>query len=297
MKYMTFTQARKMSDAIRASFTELLRDRRVVKRKAANQWRFFSTCLARTLGDVIDEPRFSNIRLAQYKFEIETKLCGHYRWSMMYRRFIFALMHRRDVERLRLDLGDDYPSTGGYFLLIENVRSRPNHAPHTYITESERVVDIVESCIAAEFDAYKALPRINVKTLLRWYRKDSSGIRGLIRTLRTLARYGWTIGNAYNPSEKLLLAIRVCEIRSKRAVVETQEYWRIWWWSCTKGAYRRRCGYATTRHTYLLTKVRRKWYIANKLPAAAVLRDRRRPKLHLIKRYQKRWMQRTRDKI
>lgn len=267
MEFLTLAEARERAAEIRASFDALMDIPSVVVRKNSAQWRYFRLCLERTLGAPGEALAWSPLQIAQYKFEIEDKLRRLYLRGGQPFAFVFRLVSRRDASREHLVDDDDYPETGGYYLLVRDRGEAADLPPSTVAISRAQIEMVVAECIDAEFDAYRALPAIDEPKLLRWFAADGPAYRDLIHTLSQMARRAWILTNPQNPSTKRLMAIKVAAILDGRAVVRTTEYWYLRWWGTIEGKYRYPYR-ETNRQTYILTQRGADWLVQENIRPA-----------------------------
>ena len=135
MEFLTLEQLRECVVEIRAAFNALMENQTLAVRKDARQWRFFRSCLERTLAalpgtwsaDRVHWPSVTGAalaaipgrwpmhppqQLAQFKFEVEDKLRRFYLRHSGPIDFVFSLVHRRDAVRDRLIVDPRYPQCG-----------------------------------------------------------------------------------------------------------------------------------------------------------------------------------------
>ena len=75
------------------------------------------------------------------------------------------------------------------------------------------------------------------------------------------------MSNPLNPSTKRLLAIDVKELRARKAVVRTTEYWYLRWWSTVEQKYR--YPYRETNHqTYIVVYIDGRWLVEENIRPA-----------------------------
>lgn len=231
-----------------------------IKQDAA-QWRYFRECLERTLGGPAMAMRWSKPQLIQYKFEIEEKLRRAYLRGGRRFEFIFRLVSRRDAAR-HYQLDDNYPETGGYYLLVRDRRLSADLDPTLESAAATRayIEMVVQSALDSLFAAFKALPEIDDTEFLRWHTKDGPAHRDTMNILVNHAKRGWIITNPLNPSTKQLLKIKLIELGNGKAVVRTTEYQFLRWWSTVEGKYV--YPYRETNiHTYYLSQYGDKWLV------------------------------------
>lgn len=261
MEFLSIDEVHERAAEIRAAFFALVEDETLAARKGARQWQFLRLCLERTLGMSSDEwPSEHSQQVAQFKFEIESKLRGFYLRHGRPVDFVFSLVHRRDAARDRLVVDPRYPVTANYHLLVRD-RRIDGEGAHWARAETRAYLEkVVASCIDAEFSAYQALPGIDEAALLHWFWREGGAYRDLINTLTQLRRRGWGLSNPYNPSTKRLLAVEIKEIRDRDAVARTTEYWYLRWWSTVEQKYRYPYR-ETNRQTYILVNTIDGWLV------------------------------------
>jgi len=254
MEFLNLGEVRERAPELRRALDQLLRNRALVSRVDAAQWQFLRLCLDRTLGESSAPVPWGTLQAAQYKFEIETKLRRLYLRGGEPLPFIFRLVSRRDAQRHQLVADANYPETAGYHLLVRERRDPSVEIVESLVVTREYIEMVVTSCIDAEFDAYKALPMIDVEKLHRYFAIDGPAYRDVLHLLQRHAARGWVLTNFGNPSTKRLLAINVKEIRPDHVVVRTTEYWYLRWWGTMENRY---CYpyRETNTHTYILKQV------------------------------------------
>ncbi|MDP2817717.1 MAG: hypothetical protein Q8O29_05455 [Polaromonas sp.] len=259
MEFLTLAEARERATEIRAWFNLLMDNRKLAPQKNAAQWQFFRLCLDRTLGASPQVPDWRPLQIAQYKFEVENKLRRLYLRDSQPLVFIFRLASRRDARRENLVVDDDYPETGGYHLLVSD-RQDAAGSPQSVTTNREHIEMVIAACMDAEFEAYRALPKIDDTKTSPWFVSQGPAHRDLLHSLERVAQRGLVLTNPRNPSTRRLLSINVKEIINDKAVVRTTEYWYLRWWSSIEGKYYYPYR-QTTHHTYILKQYDANWLV------------------------------------
>ena len=279
MEFLTWKQVRDQGSEVGAALQALLASPSVVFRPNARQWRFLSDC-ARALLDPRQAPAFGDLappQAAQLKFEITDKLRRYYARREKPPRYVFHLVHRRDMASLLTD-PDEYPTVSGYAVLVRDggmdlpiASSRGE--PHELKLYFER---LVAGALDAEFDAYLALPRVETVGLLRWFDPEGPAFAEIVDRLQQRARVGSIISNPLNPSTKRLCSVRVRSLHAPEATVSTTEYWYLRWWDRRRKEY----VYAyreTNRQTYLLREGKGAWKVWQNLrPGPRIVLQNRR---------------------
>jgi hypothetical protein len=94
-----------------------------------------------------------------------------------------------------------------------------------------------------EFDAYKALPEINLEKLEKYYSSYCSDeFERIIKKLERRKANGQTIGNINNPSSFSIESIKICGERlllssSMELILLTNEHWYLRWFNVNTGMY------------------------------------------------------------
>ncbi|MGH9886056.1 MAG: hypothetical protein ACREBE_11035 [bacterium] len=236
---------------------------------------FLRACFARlmneTTEDLLVEPR----KAAQYRFEIERRLRTYFQAAGPPLAFVFLLTDRGTAVRQGF-VGEDYPATSGYVLLVTHAR------PEVVAQPSEQglrefLVRLVEDAARAEFAAYAAMPAVNLSLLEGLFVPDGSAYRRIQNIVEQRAKDRWTIRvPEYNPSTMRVLSVRVSELSGTTATVYTQEYWYLRWWSEIENHYA--YIYNETNHQrYLLAHVGDRWLVdANIYPPPRATTAKRR---------------------
>lgn len=265
MEFMTLAEVRACAGNLQTAFDDLIENRKLAYRKAAMQWSFLRQCLERTLGTCRDVASYTPLQLAQYKFEVETKLRRFYLGPGQPVDFVFSLVHKRDALRVAVD--PDYPETHGYYLLVRDRREAKEKGVTSLAEERAYIEKVVAACIDAEFEAYQALPTIDEARLTKWFARTGAAYNDLIHTLTKLAQRGWVLTNPLNPSTKRLLAIAVSKVDGGKAWIRTTEYWYLRWWSTVEGKYRYPYR-ETNRQTYILIETPDGWLVEENIRPA-----------------------------
>ncbi len=117
----------------------------------------------------------------------------------------------------------------------------------------------VREAINAEFQAYWALPKMDLSALKPFY--TEGGTLPIENTLTTYQTRNWLISNAFNPSTVEVLAVDIVKIQGDYAQVKTKEYWLLCWYSPEQARFVSRVK-DITDHFYVLTKDKNgKWFI------------------------------------
>lgn len=104
---------------------------------------------------------------------------------------------------------------------------------------TEQVLSVVKNAIQAEFNAYKKLPKINLKDLDKYFTKTGSARARIVHLLNRHKVRGWVINNPLNPSTSELLDIKLKKVESNKATVTTEEYWYLRWFDVNTSKYSR----------------------------------------------------------
>ena len=241
MEFMTVEQIRAASPAIGEALRGLLESRSLAHKSNAGQWRFLSASLQCILG-APHPSEFDDLappHAAQLKFEVSDKLKRYYTRRQAAPRYIFQLVHRRELSSLDLSDPDDYPGLGGYVLLVRDgdidlppPRSRTERSDLRLYLER-----VVGGAVDAEFNAYLALPRMDLDVLKPWFDSEGPAFAEIADRVRQRARMGSVISNALNPSTKRLCSVQVRRVLPSEATVGTVEYWYLRWWDRREQEY------------------------------------------------------------
>ncbi|MFN0164349.1 MAG: hypothetical protein ACKVQQ_24185 [Burkholderiales bacterium] len=267
MEFLTLSETRARAADIRAAFDNLMENRWLASKRNAAQWKYFQACLEKTLHGSAAALAWAPLQIAQYKFEVEDRLRRLYLRGGPPLKYVFRLFSRRDAWRDNLVVDEDYPDTGGYYLLIRE-RKEPDGDFATGLAEARaRIEMVVAEAAQSEFEAYRALPKLDTAPLLRWFAEEGAAYRDLLHTLTRVSQRGWILTNPQNPSTRRLMAIRVKEIKGDSAVARTTEYWYLRWWSTVEGKYRYPYR-ETDRQTYILVRRGAHWLVQENIRPA-----------------------------
>lgn len=263
MLYLSVAEARSRKEELRSALRHLLSTKALVTRPVAAQWKLLETCLERLLST--DAPsEFEGqapARLAQLKFEAQDRLRRFYLRPGQELPLLFTLIHHRDLELHGLP--EDYPSAGGYCVLVRDVRQDTLNLP------SSRDVRLyleraVAEAVDAEFAAYLNLPQVDDQRLSTWFVTGGPAYKEIMNLLERHRQREWVLRNPLNPSTKRLIAIDVREVGREEAVVKTTEYWYLRWWSERDHAYTYPYR-ETNRQTYVLRREDGDWKVYQNL--------------------------------
>ena len=257
--YLSWSEVRARGDEIRAAFARLLSSPRVAARPTSRQWAFLRACFERLMDPSAEEVSMEPRKAAQYRLEVEKRLRRYYRSAGPALAFVFLLADRGSAVRQDL-VGEDYPSSSGYVLLVSHARPEVVAAP-SELELREYLVRLVEDAARAEFAAYVSTPEVSLSSLDGIFVHDGPAYRRIRNVVEQHARRGWTIRYPeYNPSTMRVLSVRVGDVSETQATVFTEEYWYLRWWSEVEARY----AYVyneTNRQRYILTRVDSRWLV------------------------------------
>jgi len=125
----------------------------------------------------------------------------------------------------------------------------------------ENILDAVKKAIQAEFSAYKALPKMQLREIDKYFTMTGSARKRIEHVLNDHRKRKWVISNSLNPSTCELLDIRLNKIEENRAIVVTEEYVYLKWFDLKKSSY----SYIyneKNKQTYILVKGKRgRWKV------------------------------------
>jgi len=262
VEYLAYREVMAKREAVQAAFEHLMATRTVVGRPGARQWRFFRACAERLFGiegeHVREFAAISRTTAAQYKFEVERKLRLFYQGPGQRHDHVFVLVHGSQLRWLGLS-ATGYPCCAGYALLV---REMADNGLRLAIGRElvEYLERVVAEGMAAELQAYFALPEIRLDGLARWFVPEGPAMLRIADVVQAVARRGWSLQSPMNPSTCQLLSVNVKEVRGNDAEVVTSEYWYLRWWDRRKKKY----VYVyqeTNRQRYILKKIDSDWRI------------------------------------
>ncbi len=242
MEYLSLSEVRSRPAEIREALEQTLAAPSMAARPSALQWQFLRTCLERTLDENVSSG-FDGLtapHAAQLKFEVERKLRRLAQGGGDPLSYVFALMHRRDVERLGLPVAPEYPSLCGYLLLV---RERNDEPADSVVLNPQSLRELAERAVVegarAEFEAYLALPEVRADPLREWFAHDGPAYREILNVLTRHSTRRWVISNPWNPSTHQVKDARVVGRVSAEhhATVRTTEYWYLRWFDERAGSY------------------------------------------------------------
>ncbi len=262
MEYYDYQQIVENKTAIQSVFDSLMCTRALVCRPHARQWLFFKAC-AECLFDIKKKNEIfielSKVTAAQYKFEVEDKLRRFYQRPGKKHDYVFTLSHKSRLADFGLST-EIYPSLAGYSVLVRDMSEGKVgyiYCRRELIAYLERVV---AEGMAAEFESYMSLPKLDTTGLNKWFVEDCPAMREIKNVLQGVAKRGWHLNNPLNPSTSRLLSVVVKEVTEKEAEVSTKEYWYLRWWE----QHRQKYTYPyreTNQQKYILKKLAGKWLI------------------------------------
>ncbi len=125
----------------------------------------------------------------------------------------------------------------------------------------ENILDVVKNSIQAEFSAYKALPKMQLREIDKYFTLTGSARKRIKHVLNDHRKRNWVISNPLNPSTCELLDIRLHKIEENRAIAATEEYVYLKWFDLKKSSY----SYIyneKNKQTYILVKGKRgRWKV------------------------------------
>ncbi|HET9958571.1 MAG TPA: hypothetical protein VFQ61_28950 [Polyangiaceae bacterium] len=259
MAYWGLDHIRAKSADVRAAFGDVLTRRQVARRPNGKQWKFLQACLETLLGERTPALSISKSQATQYKFEIEDRLRRFYRSPGKPVSLVFALEHQ-DHAIATEAVTESYPTTMGYVLLVSD--ARPENVPRLPGSElQEFLLRVVDDAARAELAAYRSLPTMDLSVLNSALVVGSPAFLRIRNIVELHDKKGWCISAPpSNPSSMRMLKSRVVEAGPDRAIVNTEEYWYLRWWSLAKREY----AYVyqeTNRQTYFLRRDGERWLV------------------------------------
>ncbi|MCG8338061.1 MAG: hypothetical protein MJE63_26455 [Proteobacteria bacterium] len=216
---------------------ELLLERIPGIRRKSKQWQFLDLCFRRTVLSESTVMQNLKANANYYKYEVQNILERHYNIGFQELKYVFTLMHARDVGQLGLYLKEDnYPSTFDYFLLVRSLKPEERPSPDV-ASVKEYLLKVVYEGIKAEFGAYKELPEINEHKLLTWFNQSGSAFNEIMSTLTGLQNRNWVLTNLYNPSHHLIKSMKLAEFDNNHALIRTVEYYYLKWFDQNENGY------------------------------------------------------------
>lgn len=264
MHYLTPQEVTDNKTPIRDTFEDLMDAPNLVVRPEALQWQFLRACYRRLIEDAVT-PKFEEVsrqKIAQYKFEAQTKLQRYYRQTTEAADYVFELMHERDMGAHGLP-PNEYPTVRGYGLLVRRVPE-----PEGLFDERDLrayLERVVTEAVAAEFRAYRTLPEIDANPLEEWYVPEGPAYRRIVTELKSKAAKRWVISAPpHNPSTYRVLSLDVTRLEEGQARVETTEYRYLRWWDELRERYvlpeQER-----SDHTYIIEDTEEGWLVADNI--------------------------------
>ena len=274
-EYLSAEEVRSVRETVHKDFQSLLASPTVVRRPRSRQWVFLKRLFSALFGEKTSSLQASLTQLAQYKFEVESRLRLYYEIQGSGPvSYIFAIKHRNEALSHGL-IDDAYPSMSGYVLLVAETSGAtvipPKRASRQLI---ERVVD---DAVRAELAVYRACPAVDLTPLDGLFLKGGDKYRYIANIAQQEHKKGWTISEPEtNPSTGRLLKVRVVRIGPERAEVRTVEYWYLRWWSIKERKYVDNPWKETSRCLYWLVLRDGRWLVeADHLPRPRAQSPRR----------------------
>jgi hypothetical protein len=191
--------------------------------------------------------------------------------------FVFTLM---DHKRAKYSFGmhDDYPDVQGYVLLVGPARPELTQmAPSRALRQ--HLCSVVVNAAYAEFSVYRKCPEVDLSPLGAWFVVDGPAYRRIRNIAESHQKQRRTLTEPpYNPSMMQVLKVKADRMTGDRAIVRTQEYWYLRWWSLAKEGYE--YVYNDTNHQrYDLTYQEGRWLVdSNAYPPPRAIALMRRPR-------------------
>ena len=274
-EYLSVQEVREVGGTVREVFRALLASPTVVRRARSRQWVFLKRLFSALLGEKAPSLQASCAQLAQYKFEVESRLRLYYEiHGSGPVSYIFAIKHRSEAISHGL-IDDAYPAMNGYVLLVAETSGAtaipPKRASRQLI---ERVID---DAVRAELAVYRACPAVDLTPLDGLFVKDGEKYRYIANIAQQHHKKGWTISQPpTNPSTGRLLSVRVVRTGPDEAEVRTKEYWYLRWWSIKEQKYVDNPWKETSRLMYWLVLRDGRWLVeADHLPRPRAQSPRR----------------------
>jgi len=94
-----------------------------------------------------------------------------------------------------------------------------------------KIKDFMFEALSAEFQAYKDLPNIDTKNLLKYFHEGGPGYKRIFHILNLSLSKNWSINSNHNPSDFDILNIKILTSSETMIELETREYWYLRWHS------------------------------------------------------------------
>ncbi|MFI5398508.1 MAG: hypothetical protein ACHQ9S_23505 [Candidatus Binatia bacterium] len=235
-EYFSLKEVRHHAAELRAALADLLARPRVAARPKSRQWTLLHQCLEHLLTGRRVACEFSRRQATQYKFEVEERFRQFYLSPGKAVPFVFRLVDRQQALRL-MQIDESYPSLLDYVLLVSRARPEltPTPRPHEL---REYLTSVVDRAAHAEFEVYKRLPQIDLSPLEGYFLAGGPAYLRIKNLAEQHASKGRVISQPeHNPSTMRVIKVRVLELSRSKAVVRTQEYWYLRWWSVSDQDY------------------------------------------------------------
>jgi hypothetical protein len=236
MAFWSLDRVRDHSNEVRGAFEDLLSRPAFASRHGSKQWRFFRACLDRLLGNEADGSEIPRPRVTQYKFEVDDRLRRYYRSPGPSVKLVFSIIDKAFAESRDL-VPHGYPCYAGYVLLVSD--ARPASAAVKNSTDlAEFLERVVVEAAYAEFVAYKRLPEIDLSSLDGHFEPGGPAYLRIQNLIEISHRKQRTISHPpHNPSYMRVHRCRMQRKEDSAAIIATEEYWYLRWWSIPKGEY------------------------------------------------------------
>lgn len=263
MEYLSLPDIRSLEYRIKDELSSLLSNKAIVTKPNSFQWKFLSDCVNK-LFNPNHNSKFgllNSTKLAQLKFEVEDKLRKFYLRPGKSINYVFKMIHKKELKSFVDDDDIDYPSIGGYSILIrDSLKESTNYtlSPKDIKDYIERVVT---EAIETEFKAYMMLPNIIPDVILdKWFIPNSPAIKEIMHVVVRHKERGWILTNPLNPSTKRILRMKVRKKENGEVFVSTTEYWYLRWWNTKENSYTYPYR-ETNRQQYVLRKHKGNWKV------------------------------------
>jgi hypothetical protein len=259
-EYLSNDDIMAIAQPIREAFQSLLRSPMLIRRPKSRQWVFLQRLFESLFGEITRSFGASPTQLAQYKFEVESRLRQYYEIEGSGPiRYIFAIRNRNEALSRGL-IDEKYPFVDGYVILISDTSGTMDFPPKRASRQlMERVVD---DAFRAELAVYRACPVADLSFLDGLFVKGGNKYKYIANIAKRHHIKGWTINQPpENPSTARLLNLRVLKIDGGSAKVRTVEYWYLRWWSIKERKYVENPWKETSTIIYWLNLVNGRWLV------------------------------------
>lgn len=258
--HLTLSEVRERAADLRADFDRLMTNTRFAVKPAAKQWTFFRESLDRLLGSDVPSKLPKTYDATQHCFEVNKKLRDFYLHPPVQVAFVFTLVTQKEAYRTELIEGD-YPTVAGYVLLVSDALPAAITRPKKKELY-EYLVSVVQDAARAEFETYRRLPERDLSLLEKYFVVGASAYTRVQNVVERHAKAGRILTEpSTNPSTMRVMKANVTDVTGATAILSTEEYWYLRWWSLRDNDYSHVYNETNTQRYVVVAQTDGRWLV------------------------------------